>query len=899
MKNRFSSLDVYAIVSELKDSILGSKLVNVYEAHGQREYVFKFNLKTFQSNALDSDNEKFFLLVENGIRCHRTMYRCKEFSDTHHSGPLLIKLRSLLKGKHVSSIWQVNNDRVMIIEFDGTEYSQPLKMILEFFSEGNIIITDNNWTVMAINRIPKALSKSMHVGDIYSIENLFITSKLDEFSILEHIYKAKILNPKQNLSKSIASIPSIGQALSEHIIMSCKCLHPHLERSSLQELSQNDPGILYLAKHIPLIFDDLCQKTIKQSIHGYLIHKTSLTLEERNELSFQIQGTVSPDALKSIFLTEYHPVLLMHHQSTNIPLPTFSMAVDVFHMLIAWNKQLSNLKEKEKELSKRVESVSHEIDTNIKSMIDDINQSTIKAQVLQDNIQDLQKCILVINTAIDNGIKWMELEMLVRDEQKKGNSIANMIQSLDLEHERIIISLENIRDIPIIISKTSFGNVQHYYEEKKRLEQKYSKTVQQKDQILKNLKFKLEKKKDNGKELTEMPVIIPLRKSMWFEKFHWFISSENILVIGGRDAHQNEQIVKRYMKSKDIYVHADISGAPSVLILVPNDLFNNNDIKPLIPYKTILEAGSMAICNSNKAWSSHVVTSAFWVHADQVTRTTSSGEYLPSTGSFVIRGKKHYIPHSSLVYGFGILFKLGNEESLNRHKNERIIKEMNIEENKDICDIEIEIEKLSINTTTNTSKIVNEPKIDSIPKQVTNRGKNSKLKKIKTKYRHQDEEERTLRMNLLKSKQSSIDKTKEKEKNKTVTVQKIYSEKKIKERINLQIAEVEKVHEEQSSSEQQDLLDSFTGMPHSDDILSYAIAVCAPYSTLNEYKYKVKLVPGTLSKGKSVKSSTHSFIQKKNASIQEIRLIKQISEDEAQRCMLNHVKISFVNPKIK
>lgn len=33
-----------------------------------------------------------------------------------------------------------------------------------------------------------------------------------------------------------------------------------------------------------------------------------------------------------------------------------------------------------------------------------------------------------------------------------------------------------------------------------------------------------------------------------FEKFLWFISSENYLVIAGRDQQQNELIVKRYLK---------------------------------------------------------------------------------------------------------------------------------------------------------------------------------------------------------------------------------------------------------------------------------------------------------------------------------------------------------------
>ena len=34
---------------------------------------------------------------------------------------------------------------------------------------------------------------------------------------------------------------------------------------------------------------------------------------------------------------------------------------------------------------------------------------------------------------------------------------------------------------------------------------------------------------------------------LWFEKFYWFISSENYLVIGGRDQQQNELIVKKYL----------------------------------------------------------------------------------------------------------------------------------------------------------------------------------------------------------------------------------------------------------------------------------------------------------------------------------------------------------------
>ena len=60
----------------------------------------------------------------------------------------------------------------------------------------------------------------------------------------------------------------------------------------------------------------------------------------------------------------------------------------------------------------------------------------------------------------------------------------------------------------------------------------------------------------------------------------------------------------------DLYVHADLHGASSVII-------KNNSSKDEIPPKTLNEAGTMAICYS-AAWEARVVTSAWWVHHNQV-----------------------------------------------------------------------------------------------------------------------------------------------------------------------------------------------------------------------------------------------------------------------------------------
>jgi hypothetical protein len=98
----------------------------------------------------------------------------------------------------------------------------------------------------------------------------------------------------------------------------------------------------------------------------------------------------------------------------------------------------------------------------------------------------------------------------------------------------------------------------------------------------------------------------------------------------------------------DKYVHADLHGAATVVIKNPHDY------PP--PPSTLFQAGVMSVCQS-RAWDAKMPASAYWVNADQVSKTAPSGEYL-TTGSFMIRGKRNFLPPVSLVYGFGFLFKI-------------------------------------------------------------------------------------------------------------------------------------------------------------------------------------------------------------------------------------------------
>ena len=81
------------------------------------------------------------------------------------------------------------------------------------------------------------------------------------------------------------------------------------------------------------------------------------------------------------------------------------------------------------------------------------------------------------------------------------------------------------------------------------------------------------------------PVHLPYISLSRWEKFFWFVSSENYIVVGGRDAQQNEQLVRTHLSPGDVYVHADVEGASCVVIK------NNHATRP-VPPLTLAQAGS-------------------------------------------------------------------------------------------------------------------------------------------------------------------------------------------------------------------------------------------------------------------------------------------------------------------
>ncbi len=258
-----------------------------------------------------------------------------------------------------------------------------------------------------------------------------------------------------------------------------------------------------------------------------------------------------------------------------------------------------------------------------------------------------------------HNIKEMQLKKIeeFKEEERKNREIGDKIYEHFQEVEeiiqkakrgevekdgksRVIVNFDGL-EFYIYANKSPGENATIYYDKAKKAREKIKGAMKAIEEI--EEKIKKEKKKEVKKKKR--------RRVFWFEKYRWFISSEDFLVIAGRDAKTNEEVVKKHLGDKDLYMHADIHGAPSVVIKSEGREIGE---------KTLYEAAQFAVSMS-KAWNAGFGNmSAYWVYPSQVSKMGESGEYV-ARGSWVIRGKRNYFHKVPLSLAIGKINYQGTE----------------------------------------------------------------------------------------------------------------------------------------------------------------------------------------------------------------------------------------------
>ncbi|CAD6195070.1 unnamed protein product [Caenorhabditis auriculariae] len=853
MKNRFNLSDVVAAVKELKP-LEGMRVNNIYDIDN-KTYLIK----------LHSKEEKAVILFESGLRIHKTF---TDWPKSTTPSSFTMKLRKHVKQKRIREVRQLGNDRVVVITFGEDERTNYL--IIELYDRGNVILTDDQHMILNIlrPRTDKELGR-FAVKESYDVSKIpeDTWEKLNKENVEKALEKAK---KGDSLLQILAPITRYGNAISREVFLKVG-LDPNLKYDPGSEKMKE---VIEKVDEIQGLYDEIWESISAKNCQGFVTYN----LQKRE------------DGVVYEMYKDFNPMQITDKGTETKVFPTFCEAVDEFFSKIESQKQEQKALNVEKQALKKLENVKKDQESRVEALEKAKLEREIMADRIIVNSELVERALLLIRTALANQYTWETISEMRKTAAEKGDPVAKSIVALNFDRNEFTMRLGDPYDpelkpvdVPIEISMNASKNAQRYFTDKKSAGEKVQKTLASSGQAIKNAQEKARTTMAQVRITTE---IKKTRKVMWFEKFHWFVSSEGYIVVGGRDAQQNELLVKKYLRSGDVYVHADVRGASSVVI---RNKAGGGDITP----KTLTEAAQMAVCYSN-AWEANVSAAAWWVRHDQVSRTAPTGEYLPS-GSFMIRGKKNFMPPSQLVMGFGLLFKL-DEESAERHQldqeklkaEEEKLEEpvVELEEEKELDefpDVQVSIPIASEEVTfidvgpknvkkqAETREDVTQQYLEEQAKAEigesarTQRRKMRKEKLAKQKYKDQTEEDRQIQMELLKSTGKKPEPVPEKKPEPPKQkFEKPQAELKSREP-KPQPAEEEDEDEKEAAQDDSDaMLKSLTANPREDDILMYVVPVVAPYQTLNSYKYKVKVQPGTGKRGKAAKQAIELFSRGKN-----------------------------------
>ncbi|MEK6821479.1 MAG: NFACT RNA binding domain-containing protein [archaeon] len=191
--------------------------------------------------------------------------------------------------------------------------------------------------------------------------------------------------------------------------------------------------------------------------------------------------------------------------------------------------------------------------------------------------------------------------------------------------------------IVLDVSKSAQENAQSFFSDAKKWRAKAEGTKEG----MARVREKLEEMRARAEE-TKAKAPEKVRKKEWFEKFRWCLTRNGLLVIGGRDAHSNEVIVKRHLDEKDAYFHADVFGAPHCVLKIGDQKATPLDLEDAAAFAGVFSS----------VWKKGVLSvKVFQAKKSQVTKQAPTGESV-GRGAFMIYGKRDWFePRLSLGWG--------------------------------------------------------------------------------------------------------------------------------------------------------------------------------------------------------------------------------------------------------
>ena len=644
MKDSMTGFDVRAVSLEL-DAWSGAYVKKAYMPHYE-QIVLRINPK---------ESEQFDLVIVRGQRVY-TSKRDRPMPMTPPSFAMV--LRKHLKNARMTKVEQLGFDRVLIFRFD-TKHGQR-SLSVELFRNGNVILMDEHDVIIQPLTHASYSGRTIKKGEIYVPP----PAATDPHTLTLESLTTAFDESDRDLVSTLGGKINLGGIYANAV-----CEHAGLEPNSS---TKNADASLVLNSLSHFLSE------LNSSQTGHLILKP--TTEYNDESLEAIKGMGTLDAKSSTIVRETAreatPLLLPSHSSAiSYEFPSLCSAIDAWK---GYHDANALARREQEKLDAAAPGRGHS--TEVEKLERRLKQQQKALEGFAKKIEKQQ--------AIGHAIQehWTHVETILQQARDavqnqgwkpvlKGLKENPWVDSGNAADRTMMVRLPDEEGQPgqaftLHLDDSVHQNAQRYFEAARKQKDKTTGATSALADT--EVAFKRAQKKEAKQKASGRMQTVRRSKRLWFEQHRWSMISGGHLLVGGRDAKGNDSIVKKHLSGSDMYLHADIHGAPSCSLRATQGFAPVEEpygqLPPGVPSFKLVdklgderitdekleEAATLALCWS-RAWNGGGAHgTVFAVKPAQVSKSAQTGEYV-GRGAFIVRGQRQWFKDLDVQMGIGLV----------------------------------------------------------------------------------------------------------------------------------------------------------------------------------------------------------------------------------------------------
>lgn len=519
--------------------------------------------------------------------------------------PFLVRLRRNIERCALVSASQVGNERIAQFTLENRK-GDNMTLIAEFFAHGNLILTDptKGDVILDVATPLSVRHRTLRVGEKYVLPP-------SRGLPLQEVNKSKLLSFLEEIRDSeggsnITSIKWFGR----NVGTSRKFVEEIFYRSGIDPNSTITMLDNASLEKLAQACSDLCSE-LERSSAGYILIPT-----EESELDADVCPII-PHSWSAY--SDQHLATIRNYL-------TLSEALDEVEIqsLVLEKRRVASAstRAKEEELASAIAKQRLSLDRNV---------------VISNELRLMARKLI---TSVDAAIPRDVADQLMTFQLLKVTPESPNQPRFVTEPKSFLRTYT-----PTSLASRLFDEAKQLEQTNLRIESVLTDLIRQKDLLSAQTK--------SQEERVVRMTVTDRREHQWFERYRWFVSSDDRLIVGGRDSTSNSIVINKYTNLNDIVFHADLHGSPFFVV------GNSGVRKP--PTEDLALEIAQATVGFSRAWKDELGSAdAYWVYADQVKKSAPSGEYLPR-GSFFIEGKKNFVRHVKVELSIGVTSHIPGE----------------------------------------------------------------------------------------------------------------------------------------------------------------------------------------------------------------------------------------------